>query len=100
MTLRKELDDVLLEIDRDRKLNRRKYNKIRMKNTEEWAKLYGKRKKPVWSNQFSSYHERVVLVLRGYYNSVGFATRVKKIKTKKGTKYTLQLYDTVARRLR
>lgn len=96
----KEMDDVLLEIEQKRKKTFRTWNKKRIKLTDDWAKSYGKRRKPKWTNFLSSYHRRIIDIAQGYYGYIGFATKLKKKKTKKGTLYTLQLYDTVARRLR
>ncbi len=102
MSLKKEIDDVLKELQKKQKKEYKKEVKQRMQQTERWAKRWGKRAKPRWDRHFWSYHPEILKLVRGYYHTFGFATRITKGKTiKKGKrKHYLELYDTVARRLR
>lgn len=102
-TFKQELDDVFTSL---KKANRKKFikeNKERMKYTREWAKRYGKRKNPRWTSIYWSYRPEIIKLMRGYYSAFpkSYATRLRKVKTKRhGTRYYLEIYDTVAKQLR
>jgi len=106
MTLKKEIDDVLRELKKKQKKGYKKEVQERMRNTDRWAKTYGKRKKPKWVKHFWSYHPELLKLTRGYYHSFGFATKITKGakitrgKNKGKQKSYLELYDTVARSLK
>jgi len=92
--------EFLAHLKKEERKIRKKEMLEKMRYTRQWAKKYGLRKKPKWENYLTSRQKEIVALAEGYYSYFGFATRIRKRKTKKGTVYTLQLYDSLARRLK
>jgi len=98
-----ELDDVFSALAKRNKKLFIKENKERMSWTRRWAKRYAKKKKPSWTSIYWSYKPEIIKLMRGYYSAFpkSYATRLRKTKTKQhGTRYYLDIYDTVSRQLR
>lgn len=100
-TFREELEDVMLSLKRKSRKQFKKENIERIAMTKQWAKRYSAHK-PKWTPVFYSYYQRPIKLLKGYYSTAPqyYATRIRKIKRKKGTCYYLDLYNTLARKLR
>lgn len=97
----KEFKDVLDVLSKKKRSAFQKANRERMFLTRKWAQRHGKRKSPKWVSHVYSHHKRPIMAMRGWYFFHGFAVRTRVTKTKTGKKkYWLDLYDSVARKLK
>ena len=102
---RKELDeavDILHDLSKEqkRKTVARFDSEVKQKkaNARDFAKSVGTTK-PIWRSHVWSKERPVVQIARGYYHNVGFATRIRKVKTRSGIRWYLDLFNGFSRSL-